>query len=72
MSAATDEIIEVCKVLPPDKQCELADFAKSLLTREDDDRWEELIASPERRPRLEAFLRESATEGDESLDLERL
>jgi hypothetical protein len=55
-----------------DKQTELADFARFLLARHDDDAWERRIAYPQARVRLDAFLRDSAAEGDEPLDLNRL
>lgn len=47
-------------------------FARFLLARQDDERWEQLLAAPQTRPRLDAFLRESAAEGDEPLDPRRL
>jgi hypothetical protein len=68
----TEEIIEVCNVLPEDKQAELVDFARFLLTRQDDEAWERSIGHAQPRPRLESFLRESAAEGDEPLDPKRL
>jgi len=72
MSTATEEIIQVCEALPPDKQSEVIDFARFLLARQDDERWEQVLAAPQTRPRLDAFLRESAAEGDEPLDPRRL
>jgi hypothetical protein len=72
MSSITEEIVRACEALPADKQSELADFARFLLARLDDEAWERLIAFPQTRPRLDAFLRESATEGDEPLDPNRL
>ena len=56
------QIIRVCEALPPEKQTEVADFARFLLSRQDDARWEELLDYPGPRPKLEAFLRESAAE----------
>lgn len=70
--SATDEILEVCKVLPAEKQAELVDFARFLLARQDDDAWERLLADAKPRPRLDKFMRDSATEGDEPLDPNRL
>lgn len=67
MSTATAEIIHVCEVLPPEKQSEVIDFARFLLEREDDARWERLLAEPQSRPRLDAFLRESAAEATNCL-----
>ena len=72
MSTATEEIIRVCEALPPEKQTEVADFARFLLARQSEEAWERIVADQKSRPRLEAFLRESATEGDEPLDLNRL
>ena len=72
MSSAAEEIIQVCQALPADKQAELVDFARFLLARQEDQAWESRIDSTERCPRLEAFIRESAAEGDEPLDLKRL
>lgn len=72
MSRATEEIVRVCEALPPDKQTEVADFARFLLARQDEEAWERILADERPRPRLEAFLRESAAEGDEPLDPARL
>ncbi|HSP43468.1 MAG TPA: hypothetical protein VLO11_11400 [Luteolibacter sp.] len=70
MSAS--EIAELCDALPPDKREEVADFARFLLARQQDERWEAILADATPRPRLDAFLRESAAEADEALDLKRL
>jgi hypothetical protein len=72
MSSITQEIVQVCEILPAEKQSELADFARFLLARQDDEAWERRIASPDARPRLDKFLRDSAAEGDEALDTKRL
>jgi hypothetical protein len=72
MSSTTAELIQVCEALPPDKQVEVADFARYLLTRQTDEAWEQRLAHPQPRPRLDLFLRESAAEGDEPLDPTRL
>ncbi|HWN94969.1 MAG TPA: hypothetical protein VNT99_08045 [Methylomirabilota bacterium] len=72
MSNATEEIIRACAALPEDKQVEVADFARFLLARQDDDAWERRLADSKPRPKLEAFLRESAAEGDAPLDPTRL
>lgn len=69
--SATD-IAEICNALPPDKREEVADFARFLLARQEDERWEAILADAKTRPRLDAFLRESATETDEEFDLKRL
>ena len=72
MSTETKEIIAICEALPPAKQSAVAEFARFLLAREDDERWEHLLAQPGRRPKLDAFVRESALEPDEPMDLDRL
>jgi hypothetical protein len=72
MSRTTEEIIRVCEALPADKQSELADFARFLLARQEDEAWERRLADPQSSPRLDTFLRESAAEGDEPLDSNRL
>lgn len=72
MSGATAEIIEVCEALPAEKRSEVVDFARFLLSQFDDTRWEQLIADGNQRPRLDAFLKASAEEGNEPLDLRRL
>jgi len=66
------EIAELCEALPPEKREEVADFARFLLARQQDEQWETLIADPKGRPRLDAFLRESRSETDQTLDLRRL
>ncbi len=66
------EIAELCSALPPDKREEVADFARFLLSRENDAQWEASISHPTPRPRLDAFLQESASEEDEPLDPDRL
>jgi hypothetical protein len=72
MSSTTEEIVRVCQALPADKQTELADFARFLLASQDDEAWERRLAYPQARPRLDAFLRDSAAEGDEPLYPNRL
>lgn len=72
MSAETAELIRVCDALPAEKRQEVADFARFLLSRSDDEAWERLLDDPRPRPRLEAFLRDSATEGDAAMDAGRL
>jgi len=72
MTRAAEEILQACNALPEDKQAELADFARFLLARQDDEAWERRLAGTERLPRLDAFLSESAAEGDEPLDPSRL
>ena len=72
MSTDTKELIRICEQLPEEKRVEVADFARFLLAQQGDERWEQIIASPERRPKLDAFLNESAKETAQPLDLDRL
>lgn len=72
MSGETQELVRICEQLPDDKRGEVADFARFLLARLDDERWERMLASSEPRPKLDAFLRESAAEPEMPLDLGRL
>ena len=72
MSIATEEIIRVCEALPPDKRMEVADFARFLLARQQDALWERALDDKKKRPRLDAFLRESAAEPDVPLNLDRM
>jgi hypothetical protein len=72
MSATTEEIIKVCESLPPEKQSEVADFARFLLAQQGDEAWEHLLNSPKRRPRLEAFMEAAIREGHAELDVKKL
>jgi len=72
MSTQTEELIRICEALPDDKRAEVADFAKFLLDRQGDGRWEQILADPRPRPKLDAFVREALAEGREPLDTDRL
>ena len=72
MNTETQDLIRICEALPEAKRVEVADFARFLLTQEGDERWEQIIASPTPRPKLDAFLKESVQERAEPLDPERL
>ncbi len=72
MSVETQELLSICEQLPEAKRVELADFARFLLAREGDERWEQIISETKPRPKLEVFLKESAGEGTEPMDLKRL
>ena len=72
MSTQTEELIRICEALPDDKRAEVADFAKFLLDRQGDERWEQIIVEPKPRPKLESFVCEALAEGSEPLDLDRL
>ena len=72
MTRATEEILHLVESLPEEKQAQVADFARFLLARQSDEAWEKTLATPRKRPKLEAFLRDSAVEGDEPLDPSKL
>jgi hypothetical protein len=72
MSTATLELVRICESLPEAKQAEVTDFARFLLDREGDERWESIVAEGEPRPRFESFLRDAAAEPAEPLDPKRL
>jgi hypothetical protein len=72
MSTETQDLIRICELLPESKRAEVADFARFLLAQQGDERWEEIISSTAPRPKLDAFLKESAREGAEPLDFDRL
>lgn len=69
---SAQEIVELCESLSPQKREEVVDFARFLLTREQDARWEAIIDDSSPRPRLEAFLTESRDESDEAFDRGKL
>ena len=71
MSTETQELIRVCESLPEEKRAEVADLAVPP-AGQDDVRWEELIASGQQRPKLDAFLRQSATDFPTPMELGRL
>ena len=72
MSNETQELIRSCEQLPQGKRAEVADFARFLLAREGDERWEQLLEQPGPRPKLDEFLKQSATEPASPLDTGRL
>lgn len=69
MSAA-----EIIRELPKLTDAERRSVLNKLreLLQMDDERWEELLNEPTPRPKLKAFVRESAEEGEAPLDLDRL
>jgi len=72
MSTAALELVRICEALPEAKQTEVTDFARFLLEREADERWQAIESESQPRAKFEAFLRESATEEAEPLDPARL
>ena len=47
MSSETQELIRICEQLPQDARAEVADFARFLLAKHEDDAWERSIAEVE-------------------------
>jgi hypothetical protein len=73
MNTERQELIRICEELSQAKRVEVADFARFLLARESDQRWEQIIADPNPRPKLREFLDQSRAEGPaEPLDVDRL
>ena len=72
MSTETKELIDICEQLPAAKRTEVTDFARFLLAREGDVRWETIVGTPASCPKFDAFLEESAKEAAEPLDTGRL
>ena len=55
MSTATQEILRVCETLPPEKQNEVADFARFLQAQQGDAAWEKILASARPGPSWNCF-----------------
>ena len=72
MSTDTKELIEICEQLPEPKRAEVADFARFLLAKGEDDAWERAVADPRPRARLDEFVRDALAEGSEPLDPDRM
>jgi len=68
MSTDTQELIQICEQLPETERAEVADFARFLLSKHDDEAWERTIADPKPRPKLDEFVRAALAEGSEPLD----
>jgi uncharacterized damage-inducible protein DinB len=65
---------EIINELPKLSEAERRAILNKLreLSQEDDEHWEQLLNDPQPHPKLEAFLRESAAEGESPLDPSRL
>ena len=72
MSSETEELVRICESLPESKRAEVTDFARFLLDREQDERWEGALADSRPRPKLDDFVRSAMAEGSEPLDPEKL
>lgn len=56
MSTATLELVRICEALPEVKQTEFTDFARFLLEREADGRWEDIESESQPRAKFVASL----------------
>ncbi len=72
MSTETQELIQICEQLPEAERAEVADFARFLLSKHEDEAWERTIADPKPRPTLDEFVRDALAEGSEPLDVNEL
>jgi hypothetical protein len=68
--SASEIIQELPKLSDAERRAVLEKLRE--LAHLDDEHWEELLNDPQPRPKLEAFLRESAAEGEGPLDPSRL
>ncbi len=83
MSAMTKELEAICQRLPAEKVAEVIDFARFLseqastqpgaATEDGDAAWERILRHPRPRPKLDAFVEASLSEGEgQPLDLGNL
>jgi len=68
MSIDTRELIEICEQLPETERAQVADFARFLLSRHDDLKWEQTLADNKPRPKLNDFVQAALAEGSEPID----
>jgi hypothetical protein len=68
---SASEIIKELPKLSEEERRAILDKLREL-AQQDDEGWEQLLNDPQPRPKLEAFLRESAAEGESPLDPSRL
>ena len=62
---SVSEILELCQALSPEKREAVADFARFLLSREKDLRWEAELADSKARARPEAYQTEASIDAGE-------
>ena len=72
MSTETQELIRICESLPDAERAEVADFARFLLAKRDNDAWERTLDDARPRPKLDEFIRAAMAEGSEPLDVDKL
>ena len=69
---STKELISICEQLPEEQRGEVADFARFLLAKQEDEAWEKSISDPRPRTKLDEFVRDALAEGSEPLDMDKL
>ena len=72
MSVEAAEFIEIFEALPVEKKIEVADFARFLFEKTDDDRWEQIVNGEKTRMKLEEYAQICEKEGSVLLDFEKL
>ena len=72
MTIETDDLVKICEQLPETERAEVADFARFLLAKHEDEAWERTIADARPRPKLDEFVRQALAEGSEPLDVDKL
>ena len=70
----TEELVAICEQLPPQKVEELVDFARFLQQQAAvDAQWERTVSASHPRPKLDAFVQRSLSEGEATpLDPEKM
>jgi hypothetical protein len=69
---STQDLISICEQLPEEQRAEVADFARFLLAKQEDEAWERTIDDTRPRPKLDEFVRGALAEGSEPLDADKL
>ena len=64
MSADVRELIQIVDSLPHNKAQAVVDFARFLQQQTGDSEWERIIAAPQPRPKLDAFIAAAVQEGE--------
>ena len=72
MSSETQDLVRICEQLPAEQQAQVADFARFLLDKREDEAWERTIDDQRPRPKLDEFVRQALAEGSEPLDVDKL
>ena len=65
MTSDTQELVRISEQLPEDERAEVADFARFLFAKHEDEAWERAIADPEPRPKLDELVHGALAEGSD-------